>query len=220
MEIFRFNSLDSTNNKAKEILEETNQDFVVISEIQTKGKGRLNRKWSSPIGGAWFSIAIREVFNKPQLLSFCASLAVCDIVGKGAKVKWPNDVYILDKKLAGILLEMVEDNIIIGIGINVNNDIEEGLKGISLKNYKQADQVIDEIINSVIENFEKYRKEKNIISLWKKKCLNIGKKLSIKTIKGTVNGKFYDIDSDGFLLLDIGVNQSNIIKIIEGDIID
>ena len=85
--VFSYDSLPSTNDKAKEILNELNGErstiqseenngFVVIAKSQTRGKGRFDRKWVSERGGIYQSIAIRKITEKPQLLSLCASLAV------------------------------------------------------------------------------------------------------------------------------------------------
>ncbi|ADL53807.1 biotin--[acetyl-CoA-carboxylase] ligase [Clostridium cellulovorans] len=128
-------TIDSTNIKAKEL---ANQDqskypngFLIISEEQTNGKGRLGRTWHSPSGcGLWFSLILRPNINLVDIpkITLISAVALCDSLknsGVDSQIKWPNDILINNKKIAGILTEMSSLNsivnfVILGIGLNVN----------------------------------------------------------------------------------------------------
>ncbi|MBM3708930.1 MAG: biotin--[acetyl-CoA-carboxylase] ligase [Actinobacteria bacterium] len=150
--IIYFEELDSTNSfavkviKDKRSIEDINplNGTIIIAETQTEGKGRFDRKWISPPGGLWFSIILQpetglDIFSKITLLGAAVLVEIIadDYLSleesRFLYVKWPNDIYYKDKKLAGILAESEKvDNknyLIAGIGINVNCKIENELEG-------------------------------------------------------------------------------------------
>ncbi len=107
--------------------------MVILAEIQEKGRGRFSRKWISPPGGLWFSLIIKTVLPGKDLpkTTLIAAHAIAEILDKEygiqVNIKWPNDIYFHGKKLAGILTESENINgdlcLILGMGINVNNDL-------------------------------------------------------------------------------------------------
>ena len=129
-----FDTLDSTNNKAKQLaLAGAPHGTIVMALQQTGGKGRLGRSFFSPREGLYISIIIKPDFDlsKSVLVTSAAAVAVAEsiesVAGHKAMIKWVNDVYIDDKKVCGILTEGMTDfetgqieNIIIGIGINTS----------------------------------------------------------------------------------------------------
>ena len=134
--IYYFDSLSSTNIKAKEIATKSKEGTIVIAEEQTKGKGRLGRSWLSPKGkGIWMSIILKPKVApikvaKITLIGAAAVNQGLKDIGIKSYIKWPNDIVIDGKKVCGILTEMsCELNMInyciMGIGINVNLDKED-----------------------------------------------------------------------------------------------
>ena len=130
--IIHFNTIESTNDYAKSIGYEEKEGTVIISETQTKGRGRLGRKWSSKQGeGIYMSIILKPniELNKPPFLTLIAGASIVKVLNDleaGALIKWPNDIILNSKKIGGILSELaIADDkvsfIVIGIGINVNN---------------------------------------------------------------------------------------------------
>lgn len=128
-------TVDSTNTKAMSLaLQGAEEGMVVLTDSQTAGKGRLGRRWFDRSGyNALTSTILRPLFP-PYLLVMIASLAVVDTVASicdvTATIKWPNDVLIDGRKVAGILIETSRDragNIvaIVGIGVNVNGQITQ-----------------------------------------------------------------------------------------------
>jgi BirA family biotin operon repressor/biotin-[acetyl-CoA-carboxylase] ligase len=132
--IIHFESIGSTNNKARELAEKGEEEgTVVVSESQTGGKGRTGRQWfSQAYKGIWMSVILRPEIDLLSV-SFITQIT-CAAVGKSIKyitgdirIKWPNDVYLHGKKICGILTESSGevdkvDYIVLGIGINVNQD--------------------------------------------------------------------------------------------------
>ena len=172
-EILYFDSLDSTNTKAQELAEKGYPSgTLVVADKQIAGKGRRGRNWESPsCCGIFMTLMLKPDINpnNASMLTLVSALAVAkalaDITGKDAKIKWPNDIVIDGRKVCGILTEMSAqfdyiNNIVIGIGINVNNssfpeEISATASSLRLlsggKKYRRA-----EIIEKIMEYFEKY----------------------------------------------------------------
>jgi len=134
MNVIRFETIDSTNKYAKENSEKLNSGTFIVAKNQTSGKGRNDRKWLSNDGeNLLFSVIYK---NKKILKNFnILSIGFACIIGqclenigvKNVSIKWPNDVYVNDKKICGILLEgNVDDFIVVGVGLNVDQTVFEG----------------------------------------------------------------------------------------------
>ncbi len=134
--LLRYNSLDSTNLKAQKLLSQNNKPLegtTIVADLQTDGKGQRGNVWDSPSGQNLLSSYIlypKHLLPKQQfMLNIASSLAVIDLLQElgveRASIKWPNDIYIGNKKVAGILTQsnIASQSIlstVIGIGINVN----------------------------------------------------------------------------------------------------
>jgi len=128
-------SVGSTNERARELAEaDAPHGTAVTAGEQTAGRGRQGRGWSTPPGSA---IALSLVIRDPDpLLSLRAGLAVADLAGAGARVKWPNDVLLDGRKVAGVLVEGRPQAgwAVLGIGVNAALDLEllpEELRGVA-----------------------------------------------------------------------------------------
>lgn len=131
-----YESVDSTNEEMQRILQKTDveEGTVIFAGFQTSGKGHMGNRWESePEKNLLMSILFLPDFLEPQdqfYLSMVVSLALLDTIGsycKEATIKWPNDLYVRNKKIAGLLIEnQIQENIIeksvAGIGLNVNQD--------------------------------------------------------------------------------------------------
>lgn len=210
---------------------------VVIAEQQASGRGRQKRKWLSPKGGIWLSVILKPDIPtaKIAMLSFAAALAVCEAIraiGLDARLKWPNDVMICNKKVAGILLDISaeEDQVnhaVIGIGINANVDAS----AISTRlNGTKVTSISDELghvasrltlTRALLENLERWyldiehRGTGMIVREWKKNSDMLGRKVSVKQNNRTIHGLAADINDDGSLLLRTDNGDSNVVS---GDI--
>src|SRR5713226_1858810 len=127
--------VDSTNVIAMQLASKRpDEGVVVLTDSQTAGKGRLGRRWVDVFGCNVLSSTLLRPLFPPHLLVMIASLAVVDAIaetcGSCATIKWPNDVLIGDRKVAGILIETSHDRsgqlvAIVGIGVNVNGHIQD-----------------------------------------------------------------------------------------------
>ena len=133
--IYYFDSLSSTMNIAMQLgLKGDPSGTVVLAESQTRGRGRLGRQWLSPkYKGIYLSLILRPKILPAgaSIFTLLAAVSVCEAiketVGLETRIKWPNDIFVGNKKLGGILTELNAEMdkinfVIIGIGLNVNND--------------------------------------------------------------------------------------------------
>ena len=232
-----FKSLSSTNDKAK--LLGNNIDIkdgtTIIAEEQSGGKGRLGRHWSSPKGGLWTSIILRpniEPTNAHKITQIASAALIKTLKSYGidVKIKWPNDIYLNNKKICGILTEMKCDMdrinyIIVGVGINVNinsNDIPEELKdtATSLKIETTISYDRNKLLALFLNNFEYLYIdfiEKNIYSevaeISKTHSLIINKQAFLVTSRGKEKINCIGLDDNGELIvLDENGNKKNILS--------
>ena len=240
---YYYDSVDSTQNEALKIANESNKEgIIIIAEKQTGGKGRSGRKWISPKGGIWFSIILHPKFDISNITLFpiASSLALSNAIEKTCNIttelKWPNDLTIKGKKLAGMLVDASLEsnkieNLVLGIGINfeVNSkEIEKTLKktpnfyGVaSLSEQKNKIKPIQLIQSFLLELENIYEQlnnnqRKKIISKWTERSSTIGKKIEVDTHQGKVKGDAIRIDDDGGLVVKDKVKTN---KIFAGDII-
>ena len=240
--VYYYDSLDSTQNQALKITKDVKNDgALVVASKQTMGKGRSGRKWISPKGGIWISIILFPKFDisVTTLFPIASSLALSYAIEKIFKIspelKWPNDVTIKGKKVAGMLVDVsLESNkiesLVLGVGINFNintKEVEKILKntpnfyGVTTLNDKNKNQKAIKLIRSFLTELEKIysalneKKISQIISEWTKRSSTIGKKIELETVNGKIIGKAIKIDYDGALIIS---NNNKIERIIAGDI--
>ena len=232
--IHHFKSLTSTQDKAKELAKKGLSNIVILADIQTKGRGRLKRKWHSDKGSLSMSILLKpENIRNLQYLTFAAAIAVVKSINNLTKlktnIKWPNDVHYKGKKLCGILTEGIfgkENYAVVGIGLNANQnkfpdeikDIATSLKIVSNKtiNIKIFTKIIIREFFNLYENEYNKNKLKNILRMWEKYCDTINKDVEVATKTRKIYGNAAGIDKDCSLLLKL--ENHKIIKILQGDI--
>jgi len=240
---YYFDSLDSTQNQALKMSEDISKNgAIIIAAKQTGGRGRSGRKWISPKGGIFLSIILHPKFDISitTLFPIASALALSIALEKTFKIspelKWPNDLTIKGKKIAGMLVDVsLESNkiekLVLGVGINFDVDvkqIEKELKGTpnfygvsSLSEHKKKVKPIQLIQSFLIELEEIYKlldskQTEKIISEWTKRSSTIGKNVEINTIDGEIKGKAIRIDHDGALVISKNKTSN---RIIAGDII-
>ena len=238
--VYYFDSIDTTQNFAIKIASNNNENgTVIISKKQTKGRGRMKRKWKSPSGGIWMSVIIHPKFDvsSATLVPIATSLALCMAIEKmlkiKSKLKWPNDVTLNGKKVAGVLVDTSIisnkiENMILGIGINFKikpHELAGTIKktpnyyGVAtlVKKNESALPLVQQFLNE-LENILQLINSKQIKKIkneWTKRSSTIGKNVSIITDQGNVNGKAIKIDNDGALIISKG---KKIERILVGDI--
>jgi len=237
--IHYFDSIDSTNKKAKEIALDEEEGTVLISEEQTDGKGRMGRDWVSPKGkGIWMTIILKpniEPMKVPKLtlLGAAAVNKALDKMGIKTQIKWPNDILIAGKKICGILTEMsgelsMINYIIMGIGINVNldeGDIPEELKDkasslkISTGEEINRKELTANILNELEKLYISFKEEDNkdeVLKICRENSILLGEEVKIIRGNDIRLGKAIDIKEDGELL--VKFEGDNIESIISGEV--
>ena len=240
---YYFDSIDSTQNQALKMAEDpANEGAVIVAAKQTGGRGRSGRKWVSPKGGIWISIILHPEFDIsittlfPIASALALSIAIEKIFSIKPELKWPNDLTIKGKKLAGMLVDVSLEsnkieNLVLGVGINFDVDvkqIEKSLKGTpnfygvaSLCEQNKEIKPI-QLVQTFLLELEKIYKSlsakqtKKIISEWTQRSSTIGKNVELNTIDGKIKGKAVKIDEDGALIV---TDNKKTHKIIAGDIV-
>jgi len=232
-EILSFIEIDSTNNFAKSHWKDLPHGTLIISEKQTAGRGRKGRIWSSPFGtGLYFSILLKPnipVITLPRLtivVGVSVALAL-EKLGILAKLKWPNDIMIGEKKVGGILSEMSMEGdkveyVILGIGINVHTDyscfpeeFREKAGSIKSETGKYVPRNI--LLKTLLEVFEKsytsFCKSNGelgeIRNLWEKRAYGLNECVEIITGVSKEKCVILGLKNDGALLIK---NQEGVVK--------
>ena len=238
--VYYFDTIDTTQNFAMKIASNSNENgTVVISKKQTGGKGRMKRKWKSPVGGIWMSAIIHPKFDVSYvtLVPIATSLALCIAIEKILKIKpelkWPNDVTLKGKKVAGILVDTSIisneiENIVLGVGINFKvetHKITSTMKktpnfyGVAtlVKKNGNALPLLQQFLYELENVFQLINSKRinKIRNEWTKRSSTIGRNVSIITSKNNVNGKAVKIDNDGALIILKGKKYE---RILVGDI--
>jgi BirA family biotin operon repressor/biotin-[acetyl-CoA-carboxylase] ligase len=238
--IDHFAVIDSTNVHARMIADRgAPEGTVVVAEAQVKGKGRRGRSWFSPAGeGIYVSVILRPRVapsEAPRLVLMAAVAAAEALLAQAAlpvSVKWPNDILVGGKKIAGILSEMRLagdriDHVVIGMGVNVNTPAESlppeiaaiatSLCAVTGRTFSRAG-----LLRAYLEKLEGWyalfreRRFEPIRERWLEIARIIGKQVKIAGIDRTYEGEVIDIDPTGFLILkspDGGVQ-----RILAGDV--
>lgn len=222
--LYIYDTLDSTNNRAKQLaLENAPHGTTVIAMQQTAGKGRLGRSFFSPREGIYLSIIIKPTFDlsKSVLVTAAAAVAVAQAIesvcGRQAQIKWVNDVYLDGKKICGILTEGITDfetghieSLVIGIGVNTSvKDFPDELRdtvGAVDGDYSRS-ALAAEIISRML-NFAENIESREFIQDYRKRSMVIGKNVTVykgvysvapeKELEG-MPAKVLGIDDDGGL---------------------
>ncbi|MEM2211210.1 MAG: biotin--[acetyl-CoA-carboxylase] ligase [Nitrososphaerales archaeon] len=215
--IFYYEFIDSTNDVAKDLM---GHGLLVIAEKQKRGKGRRGRLWISPYGGLWFSLVMKLNRNRYPipLYNLMVGVAVARVIkklGLDVCLKWPNDVIINNKKVCGILSEVIKDRIVIGIGINVNVDIQEfpiDLRSSvtslmnELGNEVDREELLVNIIKEIENMYLKFDKNE-ILKSWKALDMTLNKYVRVLLNNKVIEGLAIDIDNDGALLIITSNNE-------------
>ncbi|MBS6062526.1 biotin--[acetyl-CoA-carboxylase] ligase [Criibacterium bergeronii] len=217
--IIVLDKVNSTNDYAKTIAKTSTEGTVIVSKIQTSGKGRRGREFISSEGGLYFTIILKpdvEITKIPFLtqVTACSVFKTLETLGVKTKIKWPNDIILNDKKLCGILCEMsmeigMLDYCVVGIGINVENKFTDGIKDIAtslgLENYNISKK---EILWQVLKYFDMYYKDflaenySSVLEVLRTNSNILGEKINILSAEITTPAVAKNIDDKGFLVVE------------------
>lgn len=203
---------------------------VAVTDRQRKGRGRLRRAWHSEAGGLYFTVVVRP--QLPPLLSFrvnfAASLTLVRLLREryrvNARVKWPNDILVEDRKLVGMLSEMEADAdllsfVSIGLGINVNNTPSVHEPGaVSLRELTGRTVSRKALLAAFLDAFEDLLAQntlETVVAEWKDYTMTLNRQVRVVTVREEFQGRAVDVDSEGALILELpdGTRQ----RVIYGD---
>jgi BirA family biotin operon repressor/biotin-[acetyl-CoA-carboxylase] ligase len=235
-----FEQTTSTNDVAEKLArDDVREGVVVFAESQTKGRGRLGRVWMSPTRkGLWFSVLLRpnlrpqETTQLTVISATALRRAIKKVTGVTADIKWPNDLLISGKKVAGILTEMSAEvdrvrHIILGIGLDVNQEANEfapELRKIATSLRIEAGEPVcrAEIATEILRelDFDYARilagKFSEVADEWEAACITIGKNVSVHTGDRKFRGHAESLDDDGALL--VRTEHGLLERVIGGDV--
>jgi BirA family biotin operon repressor/biotin-[acetyl-CoA-carboxylase] ligase len=214
----------STNDMARELANRgAYEGTVVVSETQVSGRGRLNRKWVSPLGGLWFSTILKPRLKPSDAskLTFAAGLAVAktlhDLYDFKVSTKWPNDVLVNGKKVCGVLAEISTSGqetscVVLGVGVNANFEAKTLPKELwknttSLKTELGRSINLERLFRTLLENFEStyFQSIKkgfsSVLKEWKTFATFLRTQVEVKDVNERWVGVALDVDGDGSLRL-------------------
>lgn len=199
---------------------------VVLVEEQTAGRGRDGRTWRSPPGGVWLGILLRPPLPAPGVLSLRVGLVVADVVeavldvrptsvsGPRAALKWPNDVLVDDRKVAGILCESRWQGdalqwLGVGIGVNVANDIPAELddRAVSLRALRPGVRRID-VLDQLVPSLLRLTTHDARLTEFEMAAFARRDWLRGRQIRTPLAGRAAGIRPDGALLVDTGAGTT------------
>lgn len=240
-EIVQYAETDSTNLRAMELGEHgAAEGLVVIADLQTAGKGRLGRSWSSPAGvNLYTSVLLRppiQPWDAPQLTFLSAvatARAIHEVTGLSPRVKWPNDLLLGGKKVAGLLNEMSAETeavhcVVLGIGININMSADQfpadlRYPATSLAIEKQAPVSRLELATALYRHLEGLYQEflrsgiGSVLAAWQELCDLVGRQVRVASGPVELTGEVTGLGADGALLLRCA--DGSVERILAGDVL-
>ncbi|MBP6964725.1 MAG: biotin--[acetyl-CoA-carboxylase] ligase [Armatimonadetes bacterium] len=222
--IHRFDSVASTNDLAARMAGDgAPEGTVVAADEQSAGRGRLGRRWiSPPDSGLYLSIVLRPQIpaDSHWQLAFVCSLAVAEAVraatGLAAQTKWPNDVLLNGRKVAGVLVERcraADGAVIAGIGINVNTadwpaEIAESATSILLESLEAASrpEIERAVLDALDARYEALKSEgfSPILDAWRGLDCTVGREVEVRAADGVVRGVAAAVSESGSLIVRSG----------------
>lgn len=219
--IHYFDTLSSTMDIAMQLgIKGTPEGTIVLAETQSKGRGRMGREWVSlKYKGIYLSLLLKPKIlpNQSPILTLLSAVSICEAIKEAtdldARIKWPNDILMRNRKLGGILTELNAEMdavrfVVVGIGLNVNNDKKSLIPAAtSLKEEKgefiNRIVLLQDILRKIETNYLVF-KEKGadfITDKWHNYNVTLGRRVRVVLHKHHLEGEAVNIDTDGALLL-------------------
>lgn len=211
-QIVRFEKIDSTQKEARRLIQEGKSfhGLVILAETQITGVGRFERRWESPQGGLWMTTIYQQKIPHQTIIGFSVKLGlqICEaleeVLPVNLQVKWPNDIYLKNRKVGGILIDALSkddfvSHLLVGIGINVNNSASHFLNGLSNKTISLKDIInevlnIDEITNTILSSqFQLYSNsltnhKTSFVDKWVRRSHTFNKEVIIHSFEERISG--------------------------------
>jgi BirA family biotin operon repressor/biotin-[acetyl-CoA-carboxylase] ligase len=231
-DIREFETVDSTN---RYLLEEARrgagEGVVAVADYQTAGRGRLGRTWTAPAGSSLLvSVLLRPAglpLDRRHLLSAAVALSARAVIeqeaGVGAEVKWPNDLLVADRKLAGILAEAEGDAVVVGMGLNISAAPPGAMsvaEAVALAGGGPGTPDRGVLLAGLLEQLEGwYGRWDEIARAYREQCATLGRMVRAELPDRTVVGVAEGIDDRGHLLVRPSDPPGELIEVLAGDVI-
>ena len=230
-----YEQVGSTNDVARAAAEAgAPEGLVLVANTQSLGRGRLGRSWSSPPGaGLYVSVVLRPGGSALRLLTIAAGVAIAEGVhaasGLQTWLKWPNDVYVGSRKLAGILAEGSSagavDHVVLGFGINIRRaayppDVVARATSLESELGRDVDRglVLAECLAALSNRYGMLQTgaADDVIAAWRTRgALLMGRAVEWDDDGGSRRGRAEDIDATGALLVRV---DDRIVRVISGEV--
>ncbi|MCX6093826.1 MAG: biotin--[acetyl-CoA-carboxylase] ligase [Candidatus Bipolaricaulota bacterium] len=207
--IHRFSSVSSTQDEARRLLEagEASLGHVVVADEQTAGRGRFGRSWTSPSGGLYATFLVSRA---PGIALFAgvATARALERLGVAVGLKWPNDVLVDGKKLAGILIEADRDLALVGVGLNIDEPSVEGAT--SLRRIG-VDARRGDLLLALLDEINTPADPGDVLAAYRARSATIGRRVKVLGRAGElVEGRAVDIDVEGRLVVETGAGTLHV----------
>lgn len=207
--IHRFSSVSSTQDEARRLLEsgEASAGHVVVADQQTAGRGRFGRPWTSPSGGLYATFLISSA---PAIALFAgvAAARALERLGVAVGLKWPNDILVDGKKLAGILIEADRDLALVGVGINIDEPSVEGAT--SLRRIG-VDARRGELLLALLDEINTPADPDDVLAAYRARSATVGRRVRVLGRAGEpVLGLAVEVDVEGRLVVDTGAGTLHV----------
>ncbi len=223
--ILRLEEVDSTNEYARRMAPDVPEGTVVVARRQTSGRGRRGRSWASPEGGLWMSMILKPKKVDPRLV-FTGALAVGDVLdefGIRSGIKWPNDVWVGGRKIAGVLTEGKAGRyVILGIGLNVNNPLPAELRETATSMIYLTgvevplDKVLERLVFHLNAWYRLYKARPDLLMVKvRERTFILGRTVEVSLDESSFIGRAVDVLDDGSLLLDV---NGELRRVVYGDV--
>ena len=238
--------IGSTQERARELARKgTPHGTLVVSKVQTGGRGRLGRRWGSPAGGLWMSLVLRPDIpaQVAARITQAAAVGVAKVLrelGVEAHIKWPNDLLVGGRKICGILAESSVGNVpvtakkvgmreerrvdfvILGVGLNANlepQDLGVSVREVTtLRSELGHDVDLTALLRSLLSHLDSELRMEDfgaILDDWRALDCTLGERVRVQRFGEVLEGVALDLGPEGELLLE---TNDSVIELFEGEI--
>ncbi len=229
--IHYFDETTSTMDEALRLAQAGCPAFTtVVAGRQSRGRGRLQRRWESEDGGLYFTVVLRPEISPAEAVrinlaaAVDLALALESICRVRARVKWPNDILVDGKKVAGILSQMEAESdqvafVNVGVGVNLNNDPAKMVSGaVSIYRLTGRKVAASDLLRNFLDRFSRRLGNWQLsqaLDQWRRLSVTLGQAVTVVTLRGRCQGVARDIANDGGLILEM--NDGTLKKVAYGD---
>ncbi len=232
--IYLFQEIGSTNDEAKRLAQGGGREgLIVVAEEQTAGRGRAGRRWLTPPGAAIaFSLILRPALPAARAarLTMLAGASVCDAIEQTtslrADLKWPNDVLIAGRKVAGILSESAVQGerleyAVVGLGLNVSSapppaEVDYPATSLQAEAGREVDRL--KLLRAILARLEaRYPSlaDESLYHDWRARLTLMNQAITVRTEHGDHSGRAQGVDPDGALLFRLDSGET--LRLLAGD---